>query len=79
MASEKDIMFAMQDAVRQALCEAANDEIKKLRERFEREMVTKKREMVCKIVNEIQIVATHNLNRGEYVIQIRLNGGKDND
>ena len=77
MASETDILFAMQDAVRKALCEAANDEIKKLRERFEREMATKKREMVCKIVNEVQIAAEHNLPSGEYVIQIRLNGGKN--
>ena len=74
--ADNDILFALQDAVRKALCEAANDEINKLRERFEREMATKKREMVCKIVNEIQIVASHNLPDGEYVIQIRLNGGK---
>lgn len=75
--ADREILFALQDAVRKALCEAANDEIKKLRERFEREMATKKREMVCKIVNEIQIAADHNLPSGEYVIQIRLNGGKD--
>ena len=75
--ADNEILFALQDAVRKALCEAANDEINKLRERFERDMATKKREMVCKIVNEIQITAAHNLPGGEYVIQIRLNGGKD--
>ena len=79
MAGDTEILFALQDAVRKALCEAANEEIKKLRERFEREMATKKREMVCKIANEIQIVAEHNLPSGEYVIQIRLNGGKRNE
>ena len=76
MASERDIVIALQDAVRVALCEAANEEIKKARERFECIMGQIKREMVGKIVNQIQITAQHNLPSGEYVIQLRLNGGK---
>ena len=76
MASERDIVIALQDAVRVALCEAANEEIKKARERFECNMGQIKREMVGKIVNQIQITAQHNLPSGEYVIQLRLNGGK---
>ena len=76
MASENDVLIAMQEAVRKALCEAANEEIKKLRDRFECEMGKIKREMVGKIVNQIQIEATHNLPNSEYVIQLRLNGGK---
>ena len=76
MASENDVLMAMQEAVRKALCEAADEEIKKLRDRFECEMGKIKREMVGKIVNQIQIEATHNLPNDEYVIQLRLNGGK---
>lgn len=76
MASELDIIIALQDAVRTALCEAANEEIEKQRHRFECEMGKIKREMVGKIVNQIQITAEHNLPNGEYVIQIHLNGGK---
>ena len=71
-----DILIALQDAVRVALCEAANDEIKKQRERFEREMATAKRQVVAKIVNQIQITTEHQQPSGEYVIQIHLNGGK---
>ena len=76
MASERDIIIALQEAVRVALCEAANEEIKKARERFECNMGQIKREVVGKIVNQIQITASHNLPSGEYVIQLRLNGGK---
>ena len=75
MANE-DILIVLREAVRTALYEAANEEIKKVRERFENEMQKTKREMVGKIVNQIQIAASHNLPNGEYVIQIRLNGGK---
>lgn len=75
MASESDIIVAMQEATRVALCEAANKEIEKQRQRFEAEMTTAKRKIVCEIVNQIQIAAKHNLPTGEYVIQIRLNGG----
>lgn len=78
MASERDIVIAMQEAVRVALCEAANEEIKKMRERFECEMGKIKSEMVCKIVNQIQITARHDMPSGEYVIQLRLNGGSNN-
>lgn len=69
-----EILIALQEAVRKALCEAANEEIKKLQTRFECEMGKVKREMVGKIVNQIQISATHSLPSGEYVIQLRLNG-----
>lgn len=74
MANE-NVLAVLQEAVRSAILEAANEEIKKHKERFELEMQTLKRETVNKIVNTIQIQATQNLT-GEYVIQIRLNGGK---
>lgn len=76
MASERDIIIALQDAVRTALCEAANEEIKKAMVRFENNMGQIKHEVVGKIVNQIQITAQYNLPSGEYVIQLRLNGGK---
>ena len=72
----ENILLVLKEAVRTALCEAANEEIKKQRERFECEMTKTKREMVAKIVNQIQITAEHDQHYGEYVIQIRLNGGK---
>ena len=77
MANEKDILIALQEAVRKALCEAANEEIAKLQHRFECEMGKVKRDMVGKIVNQIQITAMHDLPRGEYVIQLKLNGGAE--
>ena len=75
MSSERDVIIALQEAVRVALCEAANEEIKKQREKFECEMGKIKREMVGKIVNQIQISASRGLPSGEYIIQLRLNGG----
>ena len=74
MANE-NVLAVLQEAVRSAIYEAANEEIKKHKEQFELEMQTLKRQMVNEIVNTIQIQATQNLS-GEYVIQIRLNGGK---
>jgi hypothetical protein len=75
MANE-DILIALKEAVRAALCETANNEIKKRRDQFENEMNRAKREVVCNIVNQIQIVATHTLPEREYVIQLKLHGGK---
>ena len=72
---ESKVLAAMKEAVRTAICEAANEEIKKQQHRFECEMGKVKREVVGKLVNQIQIVACNNPINGEYVIQIRLNGG----
>lgn len=77
MSSERDIVIAMQEAMRVALCEAANDEIKKLSHKFECEMGKVKWETIAKIVNQVQIAAEHNISNEEYVIQLRLNGGKN--
>ena len=76
MANE-NVLMVLQEAVRSAVYEAANEEIKKHRECFELEMQNAKRRIVNDIVNTIQIQAIQNLPGGEYVIQIRLNGGKD--
>lgn len=73
--SENDVLIALQEAVRKALVEAANEEIKKLQHRFECKMGEVKRDVVGKIVNQIQITASHTLPEHEYVIQLRLNGG----
>ena len=74
MANE-NVLVVFQEAVRSAIYEAANEEIKKHREQFEQEMQKAERELVSSIVNTIQIIAKHDLPKGEYVIQIRLNGG----
>ena len=76
MANE-NVLVVLQEAVRSAIYEAANEEIKKHREQFEQEMQKTKRELVSRIVNTIQISAKHDLPKGEYVIQIRLNGGEE--
>ena len=76
MANE-NVIIVLQEAVRSAIYEAANEEIKKCKERFEHEMQTVKREMASRIVNQIQIAAQRDLAKGEYVIQIRLNGGAE--
>lgn len=73
-----NIMLVLQEAVRTALNEAANEKIKEHREQFEREMVTAKREIVGRLVNQIQIMASQSPLNSEYVIQIRLNGGAEN-
>ena len=71
-----DILLALKEAVRTALHEAANEEIKKRRDQFENEMNRVKRETVCRIVNQIQISASHTMPGNEYIIQLKLNGGK---
>jgi len=76
MASENDILIALQESVRTALYAAANKEIEKCRTRFENEMTRMKREIVCEMVNQIQITASHGMPGGEYIIQIRLNAGQ---
>ena len=75
--ADTEILLAMQGAVRKAVSEAANTEIEKQKHRFECKMGEVKRDMVAKIVNEIQITASRNLPSGAYVIQIRLGGGSN--
>lgn len=70
-----NVIVVLQEAVRSALYEAANEEIKKHREQFESEMATARREIVGRLANQIQITASQNMPGGEYIIQIRLNGG----
>lgn len=77
MANE-NVIAVLQEAVRSAVLEAANEEIKKHKEMFEIEMQTAKRKIVNRVVNTIQISAMQDLPGGEYVIQIRLNG-RSND
>ena len=72
----ENVFAVLQSAVEVAVHEAAKAEIDKHKKQFEMEMNNVKRDLVNKIVNTIQISATQNLPGGEYVIQIRLNGGK---
>lgn len=74
--SETDILIAIQEAVRKALCEAANAEIEKLRHKFECEMGKVKSEMVGKLVNQIEIATRHEPFTDRVVIQINLKGGR---
>lgn len=75
MANE-NVLCVLQEAVRSAILEAANEEIRKCEVQFEIAMQRARRGIVNRLVNEIQITASQNLPGGEYVIQIRLNGGK---
>lgn len=72
MASETDILIAMQEAVRKALSEAANEEIDKLMHRFECKMGEIKREMIGKILNEIDIATSHEPDCDRYIIQVNI-------
>lgn len=72
MASERDIIIAMQEAVRKALSEAANEEIDKLIHRFECRMGDVKREMIGKILNSIDIATSHNPETDGYMIQVNI-------
>lgn len=73
--SETDILIAMQDAVRKALATSANKEIEKQKHKFECEMGKMKNELIGKLINEIEIVAKHELTDDRYVIQIVLRKG----
>ena len=73
-----NVFLILESAVETALNEAATKVTKELRERFEHEMIQAKREVISKLVEHIQISATQDMPSGEYVIQIRLNGGAGN-
>ena len=73
MASENDILIAMQEAVRKALCEAANEEIEKLMHKFECRMGEIKRDMVGKIINQIDITTNHDPACEGYTVQVHIN------
>lgn len=73
--SETDILIAMQNAVRKALATSANEEIEKQKHKFECEMGKMKNELIGKLINEIEIVAKHELTDDRYVIQIVLRKG----
>ena len=72
----ENVILILQEAVMSAIHEAANEEIKKHKARFEQEMQTAKQNVVNDIVNTIHIQVSQNIPGGEYIIQIRLNGGK---
>ena len=73
-----NVFLILESAVETALNEAATKVTKELRERFEREMIQAKRKVIGELVEHIQISATQDMPSGEYVIQIRLNGGAGN-
>ena len=70
-----EFMLLLQDAVRTALNEVTNEEIEKLRDQFENEMAKAKRNIVGKLVNQIQMSASHDRLDNRYVIQFVINGG----
>lgn len=72
MNGETDILIAVQEAVRKALCEAANTEIEKLKHKFDCEMGKIKNKTIGNIINGIDIVTRHNPIDGDYTIQINI-------
>lgn len=72
MASENDILIAMQEAVRKGLCEAANEEIDKLMHKFECKMGEVKRDMIAKILNSIDIATCHDPSCEGYTVQVSI-------
>ena len=73
MVSENDILIAMQEAVRKALCEAANEEIEKAMHRFECKMGEIKRDMIGKIINQIDITTNHDPLCMGYTVHVNIN------
>lgn len=72
MASENDILIAMQEAVRKSLSEAANEEIDKLMHKFECKMGEVKRDMIAKILNNIDIATCHDPSCEGYTVQVSI-------
>ena len=73
MASETDILIAMQEAVSKALSEAANEEIEKLMHKFECRIGEIKRDMIGKIINQIDISVSHDPSCAGYTVQVNIN------
>lgn len=71
--ADTDVLVALQEAVRNALGEAANAEIEKLKHRFECEMGKVKSEMIGKIVNQIEIASRQDPTSDRITVQINLN------
>ncbi len=69
----ENVISILQEAVREAINAAANEEIKKHMESFEREMLRAKRQIVNQLTESIQVFIENNPFLGEYVIQIHLN------
>lgn len=67
------IITALQEAMRQAMAEAANAEIEKAKHRFECEMGKVKREMIGAFIEQVYIRVKREV-PGPYVIQIVLEG-----
>jgi hypothetical protein len=72
MTGENDILIAMQEVIRKALSEAANEEIEKLMHKFECKMGEVKRDMIGKILNNIDIVTNHDPSCSGYTIQVNI-------
>ena len=72
MADQNDVIIALQDAVRTAIAEAANEEIKRQKHRLECKLGEVKRHMIGKIVEQIQIATSHNVETNRYTIQINI-------
>lgn len=75
--NEDSVIVILQEAVRSAILEAATTEMNKHKAQFEFEMQKVKREVVNKLTDSVQIAASRDLPSGEYVIQIRINGGNE--
>ena len=73
MSIESDILKAMNEYIRKALSEAAKEEIDKLKHRFECEMGKVKREMIGKIIDNIDIVTSHDSKCIGYTVQVNIN------
>ncbi len=72
MTGETDILIAMQEVIRKALSEAANEEIDRLVNRFECKMGEVKIDMIGKILNNIDIVTSNDPSCNGYTIQVNV-------
>ena len=71
-ANENNIITAIQEAVKQTLSEAANEEIARLKHLFECRMHEVKRDVIGEIINSIDVVTSYDLACDGYTIQVNI-------
>lgn len=75
---ENDILLHMKDAVREELSKVANEEIEKLVHKFRCEIGKHKTEIVSGLVNRVELLMNHDIERDRIVIQINIRNGERN-
>lgn len=76
--TDKEMLLAVENVVRQELNRVANEEIEKLVHKFRCELGKHKGEIVGKLINGIEMLSTKDLASNSVIFQINIKGGADN-